>query len=85
MALPPIPPLPDVSVVEFPNGSMDPTWRSFWLNLINFFQSVGTFITALQLANLRSFANDAAAAAATPPVPVGGFYRNGSIIMIRAI
>lgn len=37
----------------------------------------------VNLANLRNFANDAAAAAATPPIPVGGIYRNGSVIQIR--
>lgn len=37
----------------------------------------------VNLANLRNFANDAAAAAATPPVPVGGIYRNGSVVQIR--
>ena len=33
--------------------------------------------------NLQEAANDAAAAALTPPVPVGGLYRNGSDVMIR--
>lgn len=32
---------------------------------------------------MRNFANDAAAAAATPAVPVGGLYRNGSVVQIR--
>lgn len=32
---------------------------------------------------LGNYANDAAAAAATPAVPVGGLYRNGSVLMIR--
>lgn len=32
---------------------------------------------------LRNFANDAAAAAATPPVPINGLYRNGSVVQIR--
>jgi hypothetical protein len=37
----------------------------------------------VNLANIRNFANDAAAAAANPPVPVGGIYRNGSVVQIR--
>lgn len=35
------------------------------------------------LSGLRNFANDAAAAAASPPVPIGGTYRNGSVLMTR--
>lgn len=35
------------------------------------------------LSSVRNFANDAAAAAATPPVPIGGIYRNGSAMQIR--
>lgn len=38
----------------------------------------------IPIANLRSAANDAAAAALVPPVPVGGLYRNGSAVQIRA-
>ena len=33
---------------------------------------------------LGNYANDAAAAAGSPSVPVGGLYRNGSILMVRA-
>lgn len=43
----------------------------------------GTGTLVIPIANIRDFANDAAAAAASPPVPVGGFYRNGSVLMIR--
>lgn len=35
------------------------------------------------IAGIRSFANDADAAAASPPVPLGGLYRNGSALQIR--
>lgn len=32
---------------------------------------------------LGNYANDAAAAAASPSTPIGGLYRNGSILMVR--
>ena len=35
------------------------------------------------IANLRNAANDAAAAALSPAVPVGGLYRNGSVVQVR--
>lgn len=35
------------------------------------------------LSNLPNAANDAAAAALTPAVPVGALYRNGSVVMVR--
>lgn len=35
------------------------------------------------IANLRNFANDAAAAAGSPAVPIGGLYRNGSVVQVR--
>lgn len=46
----------------------------------------GTYAnTPIAFATLpRNFANDAAAAAAVPPVPIGGVYRNGSALMVRA-
>lgn len=37
----------------------------------------------LDVNNLQNYANDAAAAAASPPVPIGGLYRTGSSIMVR--
>jgi hypothetical protein len=37
----------------------------------------------IPIANVRNAANDAAAAALSPPVPVGGIYRNGSVLQIR--
>lgn len=43
----------------------------------------GTGTLVIPIANIRDFANDAAAAAASPAVPVGGLYRNGSVLMIR--
>jgi hypothetical protein len=37
----------------------------------------------IPIANVRDAADDAAAAALSPPVPVGGLYRTGSFIKIR--
>lgn len=37
----------------------------------------------IPIASVRNAANDAAAAALVPPVPVGGIYRNGSVLQIR--
>jgi hypothetical protein len=37
----------------------------------------------INFTGLRNFADDAAAAAATPPVPVGGMYRTGSALKVR--
>jgi hypothetical protein len=37
----------------------------------------------INFTGLRQFADDAAAAAATPPVAVGGMYRTGSVLKVR--
>lgn len=37
----------------------------------------------IPISNVRNAANDVAAAALVPPVPVGGIYRNGSVLQIR--
>jgi hypothetical protein len=37
----------------------------------------------IDFTGIREFADDAAAAAATPPLAVGGLYRTGSILKIR--
>ncbi len=37
----------------------------------------------IDFTGLREFADDTAAAAATPPVPVGGMYRTGSALKVR--
>lgn len=37
----------------------------------------------IDFTGLRNFADDAAAGAATPAVPVGGMYRTGSILKVR--
>jgi hypothetical protein len=37
----------------------------------------------IPIAQVRNAANDAAAAALVPPVPIGGIYRNGSVLQIR--
>lgn len=39
----------------------------------------------IDFTGLRNFADDAAAAAATPAVPVGGMYRTGNLLKIRLI
>jgi hypothetical protein len=37
----------------------------------------------IDFTGLREFADDTAAAAATPPVPMGGMYRTGSNLKVR--
>lgn len=39
----------------------------------------------IDFTGLRNFADDSAAAAATPAVPVGGMYRTGNLLKIRLI
>ena len=39
----------------------------------------------INFTGLRNFADDAAAAAASPAVPVGGMYRTGSILKVRVV
>ena len=39
----------------------------------------------IDFTGIRDFADDTAAAAATPPVPVGGLYRTGSLLKIRIV
>lgn len=39
----------------------------------------------IDFTGLRNFADDTAAAAAVPPVPVGGMYRTGSALKIRVV
>lgn len=75
-----VPPLPDVKVIEFPANSMAPTWRSFWQNLLLY---IGQTPSGENLAASPSYANDAAAA--TGGVPIGGWYRNGSVIQVRVV
>lgn len=43
----------------------------------------GSGQVVIPIAQVRNAANDAAAAALSPPVPVGGIYRNGSVLQIR--
>lgn len=75
-----VPPVPDYRVPEFENGVMGVTWRSFWVKLRAYL--VGT-PNGGTLAASPSYANDAAAAAGG--VPVGGFYRTGSQVMVRIV
>jgi len=39
----------------------------------------------ISFTGLREFADDAAAAAADPAVPVGGMYRTGSLLKVRVV
>lgn len=39
----------------------------------------------IDFTGLREFADDTAAAAATPAVPVGGLYRTGSVLKVRVV
>lgn len=39
----------------------------------------------ISFTGLREFADDTAAAAATPPVAIGGMYRTGSLLKIRVV
>ncbi len=73
-----IPPLPAPTVPEFVESVMAPTWRGFWQNLLLY---IGQTPSGANLAGSPSYANDAAAAAGG--VPVGGFYRNGSVVQVR--
>jgi len=43
----------------------------------------GSGQVVIPIAQVRNAANDAAAAALSPPVPIGGIYRNGSVLQIR--
>ena len=39
----------------------------------------------IDFTGLREFADDTAAAAASPAVPVGGMYRTGSVLKVRVV
>lgn len=41
--------------------------------------------TQINFSGLREFADDAAAAAASPAIPVGGMYRTGSLLKVRIV
>jgi hypothetical protein len=41
--------------------------------------------TRIDFSGLREFADDSAAAAAEPVVPVGGMYRTGSVLKVRVV
>lgn len=73
-----VPPLPDPRVPMFEGSVMGATWRQFWLNLLLW---VSETPSGANLATSVSYANDAAAAAGG--VPVGGYYRNGSVVQVR--
>lgn len=44
---------------------------------------VPVLFSRIDFTGLREFADDAAAAAASPAVPVGGMYRTGNVLKIR--
>lgn len=75
-----VPPLPDPRVPMFEGSIMGPTWRGFWLNLILWISGTPN---GPNLAASTSYANDAAAAAGG--VPIGGYYRNGSVVQVRVV
>lgn len=71
-----LPPLPDPRIDMFSeNGTMSPTWRQFWVQLL-----AGIIDPSV---SLQDFANDAAAAAGG--VQIGHLYRNGSIVQVRVV
>lgn len=75
----PIPALLDIShplVLE--DGTMDPLWRTFFVQLRTALRDLN--FTTLTLQN---FANDAAAAAGG--IALNQLYRNGSVVQIRVI
>lgn len=39
----------------------------------------------ISFTGLREFADDTAAASATPPVSIGGMYRTGSVLKVRVV
>ena len=78
MAARQVPGLPDPKVPEFVGSVMTDTWRRFWLNLLLYISGAPN---GANLAASTSYANDAAAAVGG--VPVGGFYRNGSVVQVR--
>lgn len=41
--------------------------------------------TRIDFSGIREFANDAAAAAATPAVPVGGLYHTAGVLKVRRV
>ena len=41
--------------------------------------------TRISFSNLREFADDTAAAAASPAIAIGGMYRTGSILKVRVV
>lgn len=42
-------------------------------------------LSRISFTGLREFADDTAAATATPPVAIGGMYRTGSVLKIRVV
>jgi hypothetical protein len=46
-------------------------------------QSVPVPYSSINFSGIREFATDSAAAAATPPIPVGGLYHTGGYLRVR--
>jgi hypothetical protein len=60
-------PIPSVPIIDSVTGLVTKDWYDYFVSL--------------SIANLKNFANDAAAAAGG--VGIGGLYRNGSVVQIR--
>lgn len=72
-----IPPLLDITVpLAMEDGSMNPLWRTFFVQLLIALNDLN--FTRLTLQN---FANDAAAAAGG--IEVNQLYRTGSVVQVR--
>ena len=69
----------DLYAPDFNSGTFPTNWRRGLRVQAN----GSTADVVIPIDNVRSAADDAAAAALSPPVPVGGLYRTGSFIKIR--
>ena len=48
-------------------------------------ETTSVAFSRIDFTGLREFADDSAAAAATPAVPVGGMYKTGSVLKVRVV
>jgi len=74
-------------VAPIPVEPQSPDWfKRFVLRLMDVLNALSNApLSSFKGGALGNYANDAAAASATPPVPVGGLYRNGSVIQVRVV